>query len=120
MTPRILVVDDNVINLDLIRKILHLEGYEVIIAESGVEALEKIQLHKPDLALLDVIMPDMNGYELCRRVRQLPEGKTIPVIMLTAASSETDRKEAIGAGATDMIGKPFDMDSLRTYIHSLL
>ncbi|KAF0108236.1 MAG: histidine kinase [Anaerolineaceae bacterium] len=120
MSHRILVVDDNALNLDLVGKILGLEGYEVITAESGDEALQKVGAFQPDMAILDVMMPDMDGFELCRRLRRLPECAGIPVIMLTASSSESDKIEAQNAGANDLLGKPFSMDTLRAHIHAFL
>jgi DNA-binding response OmpR family regulator len=120
MPYRILVVDDNELNLDLISKILELDGYEVATADSGDIALEKVGDFKPDLALLDVMMPDMNGFELCRRLRQMPVTMNMPVIMLTAASAEEDRIMAKKVGANDLLGKPFSLDVLNERIRTLL
>jgi DNA-binding response OmpR family regulator len=120
MPYRILVVDDNELNLDLVSKILELDGYEVATADSGDVALEKVGVFKPDLALLDVMMPDMNGFELCRRLRQLPVSMNMPVIMLTAASGEEDRIQAKKVGANDLLGKPFNLDVLNEHIKALL
>jgi DNA-binding response OmpR family regulator len=120
MTHRILVVDDNEINLHLVGKILQLEGYEVVTAENGAEALQKIALSKPDMAVLDVMMPEMDGFELCKRIRQLPECAGMPIIMLTASSSESDKIEAQNAGANDLLGKPFSMETLSAHIHTFL
>jgi DNA-binding response OmpR family regulator len=113
----ILVVDDNETNLMLIRKIFKLEGYEILTEESAEGALKLIMHSCPDMVLLDVMMPDMNGFELCRQIRATPGCASIPVIMLTAADSEADRREAMDAGATALLGKPFDMDHLRASIH---
>ena len=74
----------------------------------------------PDLALLDVMMPDMNGYELCRRLRQTPINTKIPIVMLTAMSSEGERAQAMEAGANDIWSKPFDMSLFRRRIGELL
>jgi pilus assembly protein CpaE len=120
MTYRIMVVDDNEQNLELISTILELEGYEAATADSGEAALEKVGIFKPDLMLLDVMMPDMNGFELCRRLRQLPASMNMPVIMLTAASGEEDRIQARKVGANDLLGKPFNMDVLNEHIKALL
>jgi DNA-binding response OmpR family regulator len=120
MPYRILVVDDNELNLDLISKILELEGYEVATASCGDVALQKMDIFKPDLFLLDVMMPDMDGFELCRRLRQLPVSMNTPVIMLTAASGEEDRIMAKKVGANDLLGKPFNMDMLNEHIQALL
>ena len=120
MSYRILIVDDNEINLDLVGKILKWDGYEVISAISGAEALQKIGISKPDLAILDLRMPDIDGFELCRRIHQIPACEDLPVIMLTAASNDADKVQAKKAGANDLIEKPFDMDTLRVKINSLL
>lgn len=120
MAHCVLVVDDNAINLDLVGRILELEGYKVVTAESGADALQKLAVSKPDLAVLDVMMPDMDGIELCRRLRQVPEGAAIPILMLTASASETDRAEALKAGANDLLGKPFEMETLRQHIRAFL
>jgi DNA-binding response OmpR family regulator len=120
MPYKVLVVDDNELNLDLISKILELVGYEAAIADNGQDALKKIVEFRPDLALLDVMMPDMDGFELCRRLRQLPESANMPVLMLTASSGEDDRIRAKKVGANDLLGKPFNVDVLDAHIKALL
>jgi DNA-binding response OmpR family regulator len=120
MASNILIVDDNEMNLFLLAKILELEGYQVTLAHNGMEAIQSALESKPDLALLDVMMPEMNGYELCRKMRQPPLSMEIPIVMLTAMSSEGERTQALEAGANDVWSKPFDMDALRTRIHALL
>jgi CheY-like chemotaxis protein len=120
MSPRILVVDDNETNLDLVGRILQMEGYEVITAENGAAALQKVDRMKVDLAVLDMMMPSMDGFELCRRLRQLPACVDIPVIMLTASYGNEEKLQAEEAGANALLGKPFDMDILRTQIKALL
>ena len=116
MTYRILVVDDNDMNLFLLAKILELEGYQVTLAHNGIEAIQSVVQKMPDLALLDVMMPDMNGYELCRKMRQPPFNTQIPIVMLTAMSSEGEREDALEAGANDIWSKPFDMELFRQRI----
>jgi two-component system cell cycle response regulator len=113
MPLRILVVDDEAINLKLVSRLLEMEGYEVITARSGEDALRLIEQTPPDMALLDVRMPDMEGYELCRRLRQNPLTAGIPIVMLTALVDENDRLKGIEAGADDCLPKPFDVDLLR-------
>ncbi len=120
MRPYILVVDDNEINLKLLSKILELGGYEVVTAHNGKDALKLIPQRMPDLAILDVMMPDMDGYELCSRIRQEPINAKIPIVMLTAMSDETERNLAMKAGADDIWSKPFEMDELRERLESLL
>ena len=120
MTAHILVVDDNNMNLALVSKILELEGYEVAVATNGEEAIGSVTAHMPDLAILDVMMPDMDGYELCRKFRQPPINSSIPIIMLTAMNSPTERHLALDAGANDIWSKPFDMDMFKRRVEELL
>jgi CheY-like chemotaxis protein len=120
MTFRILVVDDNDSNLLLVTKILEMEGYLVILASNGVEALNIVKQHEPDLALLDVMMPDMDGYTLCRNLRQPPLNSHFPIIMLTAMNSEHEKALAREAGADEVWSKPFDIDVFRQQVVVLL
>jgi CheY-like chemotaxis protein len=120
MKPRILVVDDNDINLDLLSRILELEGYLVTIAHNGMEAIQLAVQLKPDLAILDVMMPEMNGYQLCNKLRQPPCSMRIPIVLLTAMSSDGERAQALEAGANDIWSKPFDMNIFRRRIGELI
>jgi len=120
MPLRILVVDDEAINLKLVSRLLEIEGYEVITARSGEVALRLIEQSPPDMALLDVRMPDMEGHELCRRLRQNPLTAGIPIVMLTALVDENDRQKGIEAGADDCLPKPFDVEMLRALLARLL
>jgi CheY-like chemotaxis protein len=120
MPYRILVVDDNDMNLILLAKILELEGYHVVTALNGMEAIRSAQEQMPDLAILDVMMPDMDGYELCRKMRQPPFDKNLPIVMLTAMSGDKDRQLALEAGANDVWNKPFDMDLFKRRIGELI
>jgi adenylate cyclase len=120
MPYSVLVVDDNDMNLTLIAKILELEGYQVILARNAREAIQSVVLSMPDLAILDVMMPDMDGYELCQKLRQPPLNVVIPIILLTAMSSEMERHLALKAGANDIWSKPFDMDLFRRRVGELL
>ena len=110
MKHSILIVDDNDTNLDLLKKILELEGYQVNKAHNGMEAIESVIQARPDLAILDVRMPDMGGFELCSKLRQPPIGAKIPIVMLTAMNTEVEQEQAIRAGANDIWSKPFEMD----------
>lgn len=120
MPYHILVVDDNDLNLVLLAKILELEGYQVTMAHSGLEAIQSAEQKMPDLALLDVMMPEMNGYELCQKMRQPPFSMEMPIVMLTAMSSDGERAQALEAGANDIWSKPFDMEIFRRRIGELL
>jgi CheY-like chemotaxis protein len=120
MAYHILVVDDNDMNLVLLSKILEMEGYQVTTAQDAMEALKLVEQKKPDLAILDVMMPDMNGYELCRNIRLLPFGKELPIVMLTAMSSDRERTQALEAGANDIWTKPFEMNLFRQRVGELI
>src|SRR5512133_311343 len=108
----ILVVDDSAPNVKLLRLILADAGYRVLEAYSGPEALETMRRERPDAMLLDVRMPGMTGYEVCKRVREDPEFAALPVIMVTALSMSEERIMGIESGATDFISKPFNKKEL--------
>lgn len=107
MTATILIVDDNELNLKLATRVLEKDGYQTATALNGFEALALSEANPPDLAILDVMMPDMDGYELCRRMRENPKLKHTPIIILTALSSVDDRLRAFDVGADDFLSKPF-------------
>ena len=106
--PRILCVDDEVMNLKLLEAILLPSGYEVVTAGDGQEALRKIRERKVDCVLLDVMMPKMNGFDTCRKIKEDEETRHLPVVLITALTSREDRIRGIEAGADDFLSKPFD------------
>jgi two-component system, cell cycle response regulator len=108
MSARILVVDDNEVNLELLVAILESEHYVVSTATDGFEALAKIAAEKPDIVLLDVMMPELDGFEVCRRIKADPTMAEIPVIMVTALSHVDDLVRGFEAGADDFVTKPFN------------
>ena len=116
---RILVVDDVPQNVRLLQAVLEAHNYEVVPATDGHVALELVMSARPDLVLLDVMMPEPDGYAVCRRLRAQEETAMLPVIMLTA-SEGPEKTKAIEAGADDFIAKPFNRDELLTRIRSLL
>jgi pilus assembly protein CpaE len=120
MPTRILVVDDTELNLKMVGTILLKDGYEVVTARNGFEALELIKSTPPALAILDVMMPDMDGYTLCRRLRQNSTTAKIPIIVLTALSGVEDKIKAFDSGADDFLAKPFEPQELRARIKVLL
>src|ERR1700736_3432870 len=107
MSARILVVDDNEVNVELLVAILASEDYVVSTATDGFEALAKIAAEKPDIVLLDVMMPELDGFEVCRRIKADPTMADIPVIMVTALSHVDDLVRGFEAGADDFVTKPF-------------
>jgi adenylate cyclase len=116
---RVLVVDDVPQNIKLLDALLTPRGYEVIPASSGEEALAKVASERPDLVLLDIVMPGMDGYEVCRRLRSDDITAVLPVVMITA-SGEQEKVSAIEAGADDFITKPLDQAELMARIRSLV
>jgi diguanylate cyclase (GGDEF)-like protein len=116
----VLVVDDDVDIARFIEVNLRLEGFDVLVAHDGEEALELIAQRMPDLALLDVMMPRLNGVELCRRLRSEPLTASLPVIMLTAKNLSVDKVVGLTAGADDYIIKPFDTLELVARVRSTL
>ncbi len=116
--PRlILVVDDEARMIRFIRMNLELEGYQVIEANNGVEALEQVRQHVPDLIVMDVMMPELDGFETLRLLREF---STIPVVLLTVKSEEEDRIHGLELGADDYITKPFSPRELSSRVHAVL
>jgi CheY-like chemotaxis protein len=106
----ILVVDDQPINVQLLKRKLERGGMQVVTAGNGLEALEQIKLRKPDLILLDLMMPDMDGLEVCQRLQTSSETRSIPVIFVTARTTKESKLEGLSVGAVDFITKPIDLD----------
>jgi len=109
-SERILVVDDQAINVQLLKRKLERGGLQVSTANNGLEALEQVKLHKPDLILLDLMMPDMDGIEVCQRLQASSDTRSIPVIFVTARTTKESKLEGLAVGAVDYITKPIDLD----------
>lgn len=118
-TPKVLVVDDMPANVRLLEAILEPAGYAVVSASSGPEALERVVADAPDIVLLDVQMAGMNGYEVCRRIRENEATELLPVVMVTSHGDEA-RVDGIRAGADDFVTKPFDHQELLLRVRSLV
>jgi len=118
--PVILCVDDEPCNLALLEALLVPRGYEVLKSENGREALARISEQKIDLVLLDVMMPELDGFEVCRKIKDNDRYRSIPVVMITAMTAKEDRVRAIEAGAEDFISKPIDSSEVLARIRMLL
>ncbi|MFO7760639.1 MAG: response regulator [Thermodesulfobacteriota bacterium] len=119
-SPKILCADDEINNLNILESMLTPKGYEVITAADGIEALSYIDKHKVDLVLLDIVMPEMDGFEVCRRIKSEKNLINIPVIMITGLTSRKDRIKGIEAGAEEFLSKPFDKTEVLARIKMLL
>ncbi|MBI4365421.1 MAG: response regulator, partial [Deltaproteobacteria bacterium] len=117
---RILIVDDHKVIVDLIRAHLKPYNFELLVAYDGEEALAKIAKSPPDLVLLDLMMPRVSGYDVCKAIKQNKETQFIPVIVITALQELEDKLKAIELGADDFLVKPFNKLELTTRIKSLL
>jgi len=117
---KILVVDDEIYIVHILDFSLGMEGYEVITALDGEQALEKLKSDRPDLIVLDIMMPKLDGYEVCKAIKSDPETRQIPVILLSAKGRNVDQKLGFDVGADDYITKPFSPRKLVERINQLL
>ncbi|HUL84854.1 MAG TPA: response regulator [Actinomycetota bacterium] len=117
--PRVLVVDDEPQVVWVLRFGLESEGYDVATARNGVEALEQISIHRPELMVLDVMMPKMDGWTVLRELAKLPAADRPRVVMVTALASVDDKAKATALGADAYVPKPFDVDELLQVLHGL-
>ncbi|GAB4532550.1 MAG: response regulator [Anaerolineae bacterium] len=120
MSMTILYVEDNFDNRMLVRRVLEAEGYRVIEAENGNQGIEKLQSEIPDLVLMDINLPEVDGYEVTKRLKQLPAMAKVPVIAMTANVMKGDREKTLAAGCDGYIPKPIDIDSLPDQIAKFL
>jgi CheY-like chemotaxis protein len=118
--PTILLVEDNELNRDMLSRRLVRKGYDVLIAEDGAKGLSAATDGKPDLILMDMSLPVLDGWEATRRLKAEPETRAIPVIALTAHAMSSDRAKAVAAGCDDYDTKPVELDRLLAKIERLL
>ena len=118
--PNILIVDDDEKNIRLLKAVLMSENYQTSEALNGEKAIESIADTKPDLILLDVMMPGIDGFEVCRRLKAADETKMIPIVMVTALREKEHRIKAMVSGADDFLSKPVDQTELQLRVKSLL
>lgn len=117
---KILIVDDNIQNLELLEGLLSIRGYDIIRASNGKEAIEMVEEYNPDLILLDVLMPVMDGFEACSILKKRQETRFTPIVLVTALDSVDDKVKGIEAGADDFITKPFQKMELLARVKSLI
>ena len=120
MAKKILLVDDEEDLVEAVSFRLTSQGYDVITAYDGGQALEKAKKERPDLIILDLMLPGMNGYEVCAHLKADAQYAAIPIILFTARAQESDREMGFKAGANGYLTKPFDSEMLMTTIRSLL
>ena len=118
--PRILLVDDEPSIIKMAGKRLEVAGFEVSVALDGQEALQKAQSEVPDLIILDLMLPKLNGYEVCALLKKDPRYQKIPIVMFSARTQEKDEKEAMDCGANLYLHKPFQSQELIDRIRSLI
>lgn len=116
----ILVVDDSAVVVEAVRDALEQDGYDVMTAGDGLEALDVIKRNRFDLILLDIDMPRMNGYQLCKILKRDENFKGIPIVMLTAKSSDTDRMWGLKAGSDEYLTKPFNYTKIKEVLRRFL
>jgi CheY-like chemotaxis protein len=119
-SARILIVEDNPLNLKLVRDVLTVSGYEVVAAPSGEEGVTLAQTCEPDLVLMDIQLPGIDGYEALRMLRQNPLLDSVPVVAVTAFAMREDRERAWRAGFDGYLGKPISVRSLPAQVHEYL
>src|SRR4051812_39122226 len=120
MTARILVVDDQRSNVEMMAGVLKARGYVVHGAYDGMQALEQVREAPPDLVVSDILMPNVDGYELCRRLRGAPATALLPVILVTSIDAQGERIKGLEAGADDFLAKPVNWEELFARVRSLL
>jgi CheY-like chemotaxis protein len=120
LPPRVLVVEDVPLGLAVLRTRLEAEGFTVLTARDGIEALEQAREGHPDLMLLDLMLPRLSGERVCQELRSDPRTRTLPIVVLSARVQEAERLRALAAGADAFIAKPYDMARLVEEIHARL
>ena len=117
----VLIVDDNIQNLELLAAYMEeVENVEIVLATNGEEALEQVSRHEPDLMLLDIMMPKVSGFEVCRQLKSDPKTREIQIVMVTALNEVSDHERALDCGTDEFLTKPVNRVELITRVKSLL
>ena len=120
MNKKILVIEDDPVASRFARYVLETEGYQVVTAPNGLDGLRKVQKEKPDLIILDIMLPGLDGFEICHRLRSEPETARIPILMLSAKAQEVDQVTGLNVGADDYLTKPADPSEIVSRVRVLL
>src|SRR5688500_14281855 len=115
-TCKVLVVDDVPANVVVLERFLRAEGYDVCTAADGATALARVAAEQPDIVLLDVVMPGIDGFEVCRRIKENPATRLLPVVLITAINDREKRIHGVNLGADDFVTKPVDLQELRARV----
>ncbi|MCA9965648.1 MAG: response regulator, partial [Anaerolineales bacterium] len=119
-TARVCIVDDNVIARETLADLLYPENYELLLIESGLNLLAQIDSLNPDVILLDVMMPELNGFDVCQRLKTHPKWQHVPIILVTALDSKDSLVRGLDAGADEFVSKPVNGSELRARVRSML
>ena len=120
MSKRILVIEDDPNTSMFVQYTLEQEGYQVVVAKDGLEGLKKAEDEHPDLIILDVMLPGLDGYEVCSRLRLKPETTNLPILMFSAKARQDDKDAGLRVGADDYLAKPADPSEIRAKVAALL
>jgi DNA-binding response OmpR family regulator len=121
MSHKLLIVEDNIVILTMQKQIFEMEGYDITTAQEGMDALKKVHQERPDIVLLDVNIPGMNGFELCRQIKEDPDLSDIIIVMISAVYySDEDAKKGMAMGADAYFTKPYENEVLQSKIKELL
>ncbi len=118
--PKVLIVDDELFTVDMLETFLQINGYETIGAYNGQDGLALAQIESPDVMLLDLMMPDLEGYEVCKQLRAFPQTAKLPILIISARTSQVDKDRAFGAGADGYLIKPIQFPTLLTELNRVL
>jgi len=118
--PKLLLIDDNEMNLDMLSRRLQMRGYQIVLATNGVQGIGVANRERPDLILMDMSMPHLNGWDATKQLREAPLTKAIPIVAVTSHAMKQEQERALNAGCSAFVSKPVDFERLETVIQQLL